>query len=178
MPNASTMKKTSIKPLPDYFDRYINLTSDNDLGYVLQESLEVLNQLDLKKLEKIGGKVYAPGKWTVKDILQHIIDTERVFCYRSLRFARKDRTPNPGYDENSFALHAQAEKRSLEEIMNELKLLRQGTIFLFKSFNDEMLLEKGMCWKYEMSVLAMGFTIAGHQIHHLNVMKEKYYPLA
>jgi hypothetical protein len=172
------MKKTAIQPLPDYFDRYINLCSDNDLLVVLEESLQALNQLDLKKLEKIGPKVYAPGKWTVKDILQHIIDTERVFCYRSLRFARKDRTPNPGYDENAFALHAQAEKRSLAEVMTELKVLRQGTICLYKSFSDEMLLEKGTCWKYEMSVLAMGFTMAGHQIHHLNVMEKNYYPLA
>jgi hypothetical protein len=168
------MKKTDINPLPEYFDRYINLVKEPDLMDALQNSLLALQTFDTNRLEKIGDKVYAPGKWTVKDILQHIIDTERVFCYRSLRFARADRTALPGYDENAYAVAACATKRPLEKILQELIGVRKSTIDLFNSFDEHTLLNKGITWKYEMSVLAMGFTISGHEIHHLNVIREKY----
>jgi hypothetical protein len=171
------MKKSEIKPMPEYFDRYINLLPDINLSFALQESLDVLEKLDTDLLKRIGSRVYAPGKWTVKDIIQHITDTERVFCYRSLRFARKDSTPTLSYDENMYAANAHAESRSIESLLEELILLRRGTICLFNSFTDEMLQSKGITWKYEMSVLAMGFTLAGHQKHHFKVMEEKYYSL-
>jgi hypothetical protein len=172
------MKKSDISPMPDYFDRYINLLPDISLADALTESYHDLEKLDTDLLKNIGSRVYAPGKWTVKDIIQHIIDTERVFCYRSLRFARKDSTPTLSYDENMYAANAHAESRSLESLLEELKILRRGTMCLFNSFNDEMLMNKGMTWKYEMSVLAMGFTLPGHQKHHFNVMKKNYYSLA
>ena len=164
--------------MPDYFDRYINLVPDTNLSNALADSLETLRGLDMNLLKAIGTQTYAPDKWSVNDILQHITDTERVFCYRVLRFARKDNTATAGYDENQFALYAQAGKRELIDILDELSIVRMGTIALFKSFDEEALLQKGICWKYEMSVLAMGFTLVGHQMHHFNVMQTKYYPLA
>ena len=164
--------------MPGYFDRYINLADNVSIVSALESSLEEVRKLNLELLHKIGNKVYAPGKWTVKDILQHVVDTEMVFCYRTLRFARKDSAAAGSFDENAFASNAAADRRPLEEIINELMVTRQGTIILFKSFTDQMLLNKGICWKYEMSSLAMGFTLAGHQKHHFNFMELNYYPLA
>ena len=171
------MKKHEISPMPGYFDRYINLVAQEELSDAFDESVKALQNLDIKLLTALGNKTYAPGKWNVKDIFQHITDTERVFCYRTLRFARKDATPTAGYDENLFASHAEAGKRDLSDVLDELKIVRMGTMALFKSFDDKALIRTGITWKYEMSVLAMGFTLAGHQIHHLNFMKENYYPL-
>ncbi len=172
------MNKSTIQPMPEYFDRYIHLVREEELSDALEKSLRDLKTLDVNLLSSIGMRTYAPGKWTVKDILQHITDTERIFCYRTLRFARKDQTPTAGYDENTFAENASADKRDLDDILEELTLVRMGTLALFKSFDEATLLLKGITWKYEMSVLAMGFTLAGHQKHHLDFMKTNYYPLA
>jgi hypothetical protein len=170
------MKKTDIHVMPAYFDRYINLVDDVDI-------LDALKKYDATWLEradfifKLNDKVYAPGKWTVNDILQHIIDTERIFCYRALRFARADKTPLPGYDENHYADIAITDTRDLHDLLEEFQVTRQSTIHLFRSLNQETLQREGICWNVSLSVLALGFTMVGHVIHHKNVLKERYFPL-
>jgi hypothetical protein len=121
--------------------------------------------------------VYAPGKWTVKQILQHIIDNERIQSYRALRFSRKDETMLPGYDENLLARNADTAHRTIEDLTNELIVVRQSSIQLYKSFSKEMYLNKGICFNKEISVLGLGFVIVGHELHHFNVIRERYYPL-
>jgi hypothetical protein len=118
---------------------------------------------------------YAEGKWTIKDIIQHLIDTERVFSYRALRFARKDSTELPGYDENLYADTANGSERKLQEMLTELALVRQSTIMLFKSFSAESLLYTGIASNNVASVRALGFIIIGHQNHHMKIFKERYY---
>jgi len=171
------MKRSDIFPLPHYFDRYIQLVEDIELLKGLETALEQFRAYDFTLLEQLGNKAYAEGKWTVKDILQHIIDTERIMGYRALRFARQDTTALPGFDENLFAATANAERRSIQLIASDFIAARQNSIALFKSFDDEMLMQKGIAFKSEISVLALGFVLIGHQEHHFGVIKERYLPL-
>lgn len=117
---------------------------------------------------------YAEGKWTIKDILQHLIDSERIFSYRALRFSRNDMTELPGFDENEYAAVANGNNRSIMELLTELSALRHATILLFKTFSDEVLLRKGVASNNLMSVRALGFVIIGHQNHHQKIFFERY----
>jgi DinB superfamily len=171
------MKRSDIQQMPEYFDRYINLVADEDIIVALQDSLDYLNTIPLTKWQMLGDKVYAEGKWTVKDIIQHITDTERIFSYRALRFSRNDTTLLPGFDENLFAANAHANNRALEDLVAELIAVRESTLALYKSFSPEMLCKTGAAFKGPISVLAIGFTAIGHQIHHINILEERYYPL-
>ncbi|CAL1516356.1 DinB family protein [Chitinophaga sp. MM2321] len=168
------MKKAAISPALEYYDRYVDHVPDIDLSVALDESLQALQALNIAQLEPQGNYAYAPGKWTLKNVFQHITDTERVFAYRTLLFARHDKTSPPGFDQDLFADNTFIDNRSLQDVLDELIAVRISTIALFKSFSDDTLLRTGMNWKYEMSILAMGFTIAGHQLHHLQIIKEKY----
>ena len=117
---------------------------------------------------------YAPGKWTPKDILQHITDTERVFAYRALYFARSIDANLVGFDENTFAENAQAGKKTLIELLDEYVAVRNSTICLFKNFNNNQLISFGIANGNNLSVRAAGFIICGHGIHHCNIIKERY----
>jgi|JI10StandDraft_1071094.scaffolds.fasta_scaffold03984_4 hypothetical protein len=173
----ATVSRTAIHPLPDYFDRYIVQAPSDDLLDALVKDGELFRNLDWDRLHRIGFTVYAPGKWTVHDLFQHLIDTERIFCYRALRFARNDSTALASYDEDAYVSEAVATKRSLDELKEEFLQLRAATLWLFRSFSAEMLQRKGICFEREMSVGSIGFTIAGHVQHHLKVLQERYYGL-
>jgi uncharacterized damage-inducible protein DinB len=117
---------------------------------------------------------YAPGKWTVRELLCHIMDAERIFAYRALRFARNDQTPLSSFEENDYAAQANAAGRSLQKIVSEMTHLRASTIDLFESFTPEMLTRKGTANKNEISVVAIGFIISGHETHHRKILQERY----
>lgn len=172
------MKKSAISPDPGYFGRYVDLIADGELMDALQQSREELEAVDMERWQAVGNRTYAPGKWTLLDIVQHLIDTERIFCYRALRFARHDATPLSGFSQDAFAAHTTARKIAIGKLIGEWKLLRQSTLLMFEGFDDEMLLRTGVCNNTEMSVLAIGFTICGHQHHHLMIAEERYLPLA
>ncbi|RYU92880.1 DinB family protein [Emticicia agri] len=172
------MKKSDINPMPAYFDRYIHLTDEVELKEALSISAEELNQLPIDQWKAIGNKVYAPGKWTIKDILQHMIDTERIFAYRALCFARGEAARMPSFDEEEYGRNTNANQRTLEDLIDELKINRASFIAMYQSFTDEMLLRNGLSFKGIYSVLAIGFIIAGHQRWHLNVIQERYSGLA
>jgi hypothetical protein len=171
------MKKSQLGPLPEYFDRYINLVTEENLITALEKTGLNYFLEEREKIKYLGNKVYAPGKWTAQDILQHIIDTERVFTYRALRFSRNDKTELPGYEENLYGETAEASKRHLNDILEDYQNVRKSTVSLFKSFNEEQLQREGIASGKKMSVLAIGFMMVGHVIHHANVMRERYYPL-
>jgi DinB superfamily len=171
------MKRSDIKIMPEYFEKYIKLVDDIELDDAFQNNINTLAALDTASLEFLGNKVYAPGKWTIKDIFQHVIDTERVMAYRTLRYARRDGVIPEGYDEDQFAANANAQHRVLENILEEVKQLHQSSRLMFRSFNDDTLQATGINWNKEMSVLAMGYLITGHFIHHLKIIEEKYLPL-
>lgn len=131
------MKKSDINQPPCYFDKYINFVENIELFEAFDASQIQLQNLALGRFNQIGKTVYAEGKWTIKDIFQHLIDAEHVLSYRSLRIARNDKTELPGFDQDLFATNVNTENRSLESIIEELKLLRKTTALLFKSFNGE-----------------------------------------
>lgn len=171
------MKLTDVPRSPSYFDTYINQVKEAELAEALSQSLFALNALEFEKLKALGDRVYAPGKWTVRDLLQHITDTERVFAYRALRFARNDDTALPGFDENLFAEYSGATRRPLENVLEELRVVRQSSILLFNSFDETALRRTGIMFKFELPVIAIGFTLVGHQNHHLRILEERYFPI-
>ena len=163
--------------MPQFFDRYINQVQEENIFDAFEASNKALDRLNIENLKEIGKKTYAPNKWTIHEIFQHIIDNERIQAYRALRIARKDATVLPGYDENVLAAYSFANDRHLDEIINELKAVRHSNIILFKSINPELLTHNGICFNTKISALALGFVIIGHQTHHLQVITEKYEPL-
>lgn len=134
-------------------------------------------QLDRARLEQVGDAVYADGKWTIRDIFQHLIDAEHVLSYRSLRIGRNDPTPLPGFDQDLFAENVSTRGRRLETLVDELKQLRIATSLLFRSFDREALQRSANVNGNQMSVLAYGFAILGHQKYHLRIIQERYLPL-
>lgn len=169
------MRTEDLNFIPEFYDTYINLADPKkDLLTQLEKSI---NEVDGLKKELIAFQdyQYEEGKWTPKDILQHIIDTERVQAYRALAFARNDQNSMPGYDENSYANSIDTSGRSIDDLLDELRVVRKTTIALFSNFTDEMLLKEGVCSKVKISVLALGFVIVGHPLHHYSTLKERYF---
>lgn len=170
------MRKKDITILPPFFERYVALVDDLTIFQALKDfSPEVL--FNSTRLNPLEDHVYATGKWTIRDIVQHCIDTERIMSYRALTFARKDTTYLPGFDENLYARHTTASDRSLESLIFEFSLLRRTNLFLFENFNEEMMLRSGLCNHSEISVLGLGFIIVGHAIHHQQIIEQRYLPL-
>lgn len=163
--------------MPHYFEKYINQVGDLELSQAFDESVKQLDRLDTNLLARLDGKRYAPGKWTVKETIQHIIDWERILSFRTLLFARKEGSIPQSVDGDLLAANMKAGQRAIDSLIDELKITRLSTKALFESFDDETLQNTGINWQYEISVLAVGFTILGHQIHHLKIIAEKYYPL-
>lgn len=168
------MKRSDINPMPQYWDRYINLAPDVELSEGFTDSIRQLEQLDRTNLRRIGDQTYAPGKWSVKDIIQHLTDAERIMSYRALLFARRSgMTPDP-FDQEPFAVNAVANRRTIDDLIDELLIARRSTKNMYDSFDDDMLKARGICWEYDVAVLDMGFALIGHQNHHLNVLAERY----
>ena len=171
------MKPSNLQPeeFAGFYATYINQVSSE---YTLIEELEISVHRFIKFVQNIPldkfDYRYTEGKWTIKDIIQHLIDTERIFAYRALRFARNDKNKLPGFEENDYVDEANATKRSIQDLLTELAVVRQATLSLFKSFSNEELLRIGVASNNQMSVRALGFTIIGHQNHHQRVFEEKY----
>lgn len=158
-----------------YYATFISNLSDE---YTLIEELEIALHRLIKFVQNLPMDKfdyrYAEGKWTIKDIIQHLIDCERVFSYRALRIARNDKTELPGFEEDDYAVEANANERSIMDLLTELSSVRHSTIYLFKTFNDEQLLRIGIASDNPISVRAIGFVIIGHQNHHQQIFEERY----
>jgi len=159
----------------DNFKYYISLIDDN-LGLIngLEKSFKKTKEtLDLITEEQ-GNYAYATDKWTVKELLVHLIDSERILVYRALCFARNETLDLPGYNHDDYVRCSGANDRILEDIYNEYNLVRLSTIALFNSFNEDMLVRYGTANDVKTTVLSLGYIITGHEIHHINVLREKY----
>lgn len=168
------MKKSAIQPLPEYFDRYINLVEDIELDEAFQISLQELDHFDWENCHKLGLQSYAPGKWSIPDILQHLLDWERILTYRAILFVRETGVAAQGMDQDVLAKNAAEKPRPVAELVEEMRALRQSTRLFFKSMDDADLQKLGQSWNSSMSVLALGFTILGHQRHHFRILQERY----
>ena len=165
------MESTEYAP---HFETYIKLVKGNnlieELEITLHDFIRFVQNIPMDKFEYR----YAEGKWTIKEIIQHIIDTERIFSYRALRFSRNDKTPLPGFDENHYVDNTEANNRSIQELLSEMSAVRHATLFLFKSLSSEQLIRMGVASNKEISTRALGYLTIGHMIHHQNVYVERY----
>ncbi|MBL0057092.1 MAG: DinB family protein [Chitinophagaceae bacterium] len=159
---------------PEYYQRYIDQVAENDLTTALENQLPRIREFLSGITEEQSLFRYAPGKWTMKEVLQHMIDTERIFGYRSLCFARGEKASLPGFEEDDYAAQSGANSRTWQSLVEEMILLRQSTIILFNSFPSTGMAASGIANNNPISVLAMGFIIPGHFTHHRKVMEERY----
>jgi hypothetical protein len=168
------MTRPDLNTLPDFHKRYVDHVKDFDMLEALKFSSKETLQLIRSIPEDKGDHRYAEGKWTIKELLCHMMDTERILAYRALRFARNDKTNLPGFEENDYAPQANAQNRKVKDIANEMERLRLTTIDLFVNFTPEMLKRKGLANNLELSVLNLGYIISGHESHHRKILKERY----
>ncbi|KAA3615291.1 MAG: DinB family protein [Calditrichaeota bacterium] len=158
----------------EYYETYVSLVPAGDICTILTEqlntSLKFLAEIDEHK----ANFRYAKGKWSVKEVVGHIVDCERVFAYRALWFARNDPQPLPSMDQDDFMTFSNFADRQLKDICAEFSHVRQSNIILLNSFNDEISRRKGKASGTEMSVRAIAYILAGHERHHLNIIKERY----
>ena len=169
------MKNLLRTDYPEYYSPYINLINPelNSIDAMKQCLDDLIDFLEIVPFQKYNYK-YEPNKWTIKDVIRHIIDTERIFAYRALRFARFDATPLMGFEENDYAKNVDTTNVEMQDLIDEFILVRKSTIKMFESFTQKMLENKGTASGKEISVLAIGYIISGHGMHHQNIIKEIY----
>ena len=170
------MKSTQL-PVNEYasfYAPYINALGEVNLMEELEISLhDFIRFVQNIPMDKFDYR-YAEGKWNIKEIIQHVIDTERIFAYRALRISRNDVTPLPGFDENYYVANTEAANRSIQDLLTEFSAVRHSNLFLFKSLSDEQLRRIGIASNAAVSVRAIGFIMIGHQKHHQKVFEERY----
>jgi uncharacterized damage-inducible protein DinB len=158
-----------------YTIMYIGLLPDDGLVLKhLQDNVKATGDFILSLPEEKLAFRYAEGKWTIKEILSHIIDDERIYAYRALRFARNDRTELPGFEQDEYALYSGANERQVKDILDELIAVRNSTIALFNGLDNGALTRAGVASGNVMSVRAAAYHIAGHELRHINIIRERY----
>jgi len=156
------------------YGRYIDLVPSGDFLEILQNQRRELVEMLSPLTEQQANFRYAPGKWSIKEVLGHIIDAERIFGYRLLRFARADNTPLSSFEQDGYVTNGNFASRSLPDLLEEFSAVRQSTICLVRSLDHEAWLRRGIASQKEVSVFALGFIIAGHERHH-RIILEKHY---
>ena len=172
--NNLSMVKPSESDYAPFHTGYVSKAPDLPIIEALARSNNEVVSLFNEISEEKSNKAYADNKWTIKEVLSHMIDTERVFSYRALRIARNDKTPLPGFEQDDYVSHSEANSRSLEELLNEYEIVRNSTRILFESFTEEMLDRKTEVSGNPLTVRSLGYIISGHERHHIDVIKGRY----
>lgn len=172
-------RKPTGRPQPGeyaaYAESHINkVEGDDAIEALLAVERETLALLGSLSDEAIAGRAYAPGKWTVKQVIGHLIDDERIFAYRLLCVARGDSTSLPGFDEKLYAENSGSEERPLDDLLDEYRTVRAATISLLRSLPDDAWQRRGTTNGYSASPRGLAFHIAGHEMHHLGILRERY----
>ena len=166
--------KPDFSIVADYYKQYINeVPSDNLLLELENQKTEIIEAMRLIP-ESMGSHRYEPGKWSVKELLCHIIDTERIFCFRCLSFARKHPAELPGFDHDEYVRNSMSDYRSLDSIVEEFESVRESTLTLFRSFSPDMIDRMGVANKQKINSRTYGYVIIGHCAHHMRILKERY----
>ncbi|MDO8501430.1 MAG: DinB family protein [Gemmatimonadaceae bacterium] len=168
----------SIRPVAgeyaSYYASYIARVPDGDIVETLDrqisESLELFRSIP----ESLGDHRYAPGKWSIREVIGHIADAERVFAYRALRFSRADTTPVAGFDENAYVSNAPFARTSLADLASGLEHVRRASLYLFAGLDEEAMTRRGIANGFEVSVRALAWITAGHETHHIDVLRARY----
>ena len=158
----------------EYFGRYAGLVNDDSLTEAMEKNHRAFMALAATIDEERSTYRYGDDKWSIKELVAHVIDTERIFAYRALRFARNDSTALSGFDENHFAAFAGADERAFKDLVEEFDYTRRSSMALYKSFDEEMLQRSGKANGITFDVTLLGYLIAGHCHHHMNVLRERY----
>lgn len=171
------MKNQEVKKNPEFLEYVFKLNEGTELKEALKLSLNEINTIDIAQLNRIGLRTYEKDKWTIHKIIQHLIDWERIWCYRAIIFARCEGSIPDAHDQEVMGKNSNANELSIEQLVDELRMVRQSTTIMFESFNKKTLEMNCVFFEYEMPLYTIGLTITAHQIHHFNVIKEKYIPL-
>ena len=157
-----------------YFKNYIDVVASEELYKELVSNLSLTATLLSSVSEEQAGYRYQPDKWSVKELLGHIIDCERIFNYRALTFAREPGAVLPGFDHDAYVRSSQSDARKLSDMLDELRLVRHATIRLFQSFEGEVWDHGGIANGNALTVRACAYIICGHELHHIHILKERY----
>ncbi|OBX23773.1 DinB family protein [Gelidibacter algens] len=169
-----TISKLSSDEYNPYYQPYIDKVGGGDIHKTLKNNREVVTSFFKGISNDRLSFRYAEDKWTIKEILLHVIDTERVFAYRALCIARQDKTKLPGFDQDAYVAYCHANERTLESLLSEYNNVRAATVSLFESFDDKALTQIGIASESALSVRAVAFIIVGHENHHLQIIKARY----
>lgn len=168
------MPRPDMNRVPVFYHKYINQVEGDELNEILsKQAITFTAFLHDLPIEKRDFR-YGPDKWTIREVLQHIMDAERVFAYRALCIARGEQQPLPGFDENQYADNAQCSNRKWSEMTEEFRAIRRANEIMFASFNEKQLEATGTASGWPVYVLGIGYMLAGHAQHHLNILKERY----
>jgi uncharacterized damage-inducible protein DinB len=159
-----------------FYETYISKVKGNNILSILEAQRLQMAQLFAAHTERDGNFRYAPDKWTVKEVLGHVTDSERIFAYRALRIARGDQTPLSGFEQDDYVRGGNFGERSLADLAEEFVLVRAANIAFFKSLQKDAWLRRGVANKNEVSVRALAFIVAGHELHHRQILEERYFP--
>ncbi len=173
MPETTIHRPADDEYLP-HFARYISLVPEGDIRLILAKQNESTIALLHGLSESQGGYRYAPGKWSIKEVVAHLSDAESIFAGRALRFARADETPLPGFEENDYVENGAFDTFSLSDLVTGLENVRRSTVSLFKLMSTEASKRRGKANNAEISVRALAYVIAGHELHHLNILRTRY----
>lgn len=157
-----------------YYGKYVSLIDDDDIVAVLESQLDATVACLRGLSEEQGNYAYEPGKWSIKQLVGHINDAERIFAYRTLRIARGDQTPLPGFEQDDYIAGANFDALTLAELTTEFELIRRSNLALFKQFSDEVWVRRGTASDNPISVRALVYIIAGHEAHHMNILRSRY----
>jgi hypothetical protein len=172
--SATAPAKPEANEYAPYYEKYVSLVPDAEVVGTLERQAEETLALLRAVPEERGGHAYEPGKWSIKQVVGHIIDGERVFVYRALRFARGDRTPLPGFEQDDYVAAADFDSRSLASLLDEFAAVRRATLSLFRSLDAESWRRTGVASDNEVSVRALAYITAGHEAHHVRILRERY----
>lgn len=161
---------------PPFYETYVSKVPGGDVIAQLESQRLQTAQLFAASTERDGNFRYAPDKWTIKEVVGHLSDSERIFSYRALRIARGDQTPLPGFEQNDYVKNGNFAEQSLADLVAEFGLMRASTLALFHSFNAEAWTRRGTASNNPITVRALAFIIAGHELHHREILKERYFP--
>ncbi|MBT2654914.1 DinB family protein [Bacillus sp. ISL-18] len=168
------IQRPSVSEFPEYYLPYVHLVPDGDLLETLKENLEKTISLAEGLSEEAGQSRYAPGKWSIKEVLGHMADTERIMSYRLLRVGRGDHTPLAGFNENDYIAAANFDTLSVKQIIEDFTAVRKATITLVNNMAEEAWERTGVANNSDISTRALAYIIAGHALHHLNIINERY----
>ncbi|MBS1605939.1 MAG: DinB family protein [Bacteroidetes bacterium] len=158
----------------EFYQGYIDLIKEEDFREAIRKNTKQFRKLTEGISRKKFDYAYADGKWTIREMLQHIIDAERVFSYRALTFSRKDASPLPGFDENNWAAQAGGSNRRWKDLLEEFASVRQATQYLYDSLSDDQLTFAGQANGRPLNGYTLGFIIPGHVAHHMRILRERY----